>query len=894
MRQNIEQNPSDDSAKQGDHARRLAFCALHGNAEELAALLQAGASAQCSIADGSTPLMFAASSNSSACALLLALSGARADARNVFGENACHWIAKGCDNSPEWEAACRALSQAQGFADALCAKDATGRTPRQLLPANASRTAFSMLCARPAAAALAGAPGASQPKTGFAARLSAFFTAFSPDAPQAPAGAPNPEAEAPAAAPALQNPESALCPETVPQQAQDAAPGAEPAPEPQAANGAGPACAEQAPAAAASETPAAAQEPAWEELLGRAAGAALCFHSDVLKAAFSQSASPQCAAVRVPWLRDADEACQQEISELVMTATGRRCEAVSYEAAVDEFNSDYGRSGQADAAIRANICKRLAQGVDIALLFPLASRVPQILQELCSSSAEIPRFTRESAAEAFRAFHKAEAAPALPDGAWHLLAPSDIAMTAGAPAENAAACLGEILERKTKAKKPAGSLPLESLVGLGEARDWALRLIDDLKAASAGQLAWDEVDRGALLEGAPGTGKTSIARAIAASGGVALHATTATSWMSAGSLDDVLQAMNEDFERAAQASPGILFIDEIDAIGSRQSGGAQHDQWVSWTVNHLLALIDGFDKDRKIVLLAATNNSRQVDPALLRSGRLDRLIQVPKPTVGALESIWRHYLAGAACSMSDADYLEAAQNSFGATGADIERFAREARRSARLQKQPVQLAHALAAIHQTPLSDGGSPADPEELRKTALHEAGHALAELLSQDGGARLRYASILPRADGVLGFVMSCDTDPNRAMSRRQCHERLRVLLAGRAAEELRLGAEEITTGCSSDLAAATSLARSMIGSLGLGNSGRLSVALRDDKSVEEQTEQLLQELYAQTLSMLSDNGAALDAIAGALLSKGEISGQGLRDLAKAHLAQPSGERP
>ena len=882
MRQNAEQKPSLSCAGQDELSRRLAYCALHGNAEELVALLESGAPAHCSIADGSTPLMFAASANSCACALLLAHKGARADARNLFGENACHWIAKGCDNSQAWEAACRALSQAAGFNDALCAKDASGRTPRQLLPDNASRTAFSLLCPRPTPSLPAAVHGGNPAKAGFAERLSAFFTSFSPETPQA---APDPEQDAPAP-----NPAPSPCPaEAVPSQQPEAAPACA-SPSPQAPCSPGSEPPGQSPAAEApSPAPAAPQEPSWEELLARAAGAALKLHSEALKVAFSKSPNPQCAAVRVPWLRDADEACQQEISELIMALTGRRCEAVSYEAAVDEFNSDYGRSGQADSAIRANVCKRLAQGVDIALLFPLAGKVPPALQELCCASFEIPRFTRETAALALRDFHKSDAAPELAGGAWHLLAPSDIAMTAGAPDAGAAACLCEILERKTNAKKPAGSLPLESLVGLGEARDWALRMIDDLKAAAAGRLAWDEVDRGALLEGAPGTGKTSIARAIAASGGVALHATTATSWMSAGSLDDVLQAMNEDFERAAQASPGILFIDEIDAIGSRQSNGAQHDQWVSWTVNHLLALIDGFDKERKIVLLAATNNSRQVDPALLRSGRLDRLIQVPKPTVAALESIWRHYLAGAACSMDDAGFLEAAQNSFGATGADIERFAREARRSARIQKQPVCLAHALAAIHRTPLCDGGSTADPEELRKTALHEAGHALAELLGQDGGARLRYASILPRPDGTLGFVMSCDTDPNRAMSRRQCRERLRVLLAGRAAEELRLGPDEITTGCSSDLAAATSLARSMIGSLGLGNSGRLSVALRDDKSVEEQTEQLLQELYAQTLRMLADNGAALDAIAEALLSKGEISGQGLRELAKAHLAQP-----
>lgn len=190
-----------------------------------------------------------------------------------------------------------------------------------------------------------------------------------------------------------------------------------------------------------------------------------------------------------------------------------------------------------------------------------------------------------------------------------------------------------------------GATSIESLSGYGAARDWALDLKTDLALWRDGGLSWDEMSTKLLLSGPPGTGKTTYARALCNTLQVPLLATSVAHWLEPGYLGDVLKRMSAAFELATARAPAILFIDEIDGIGSRQSSGGRSydDYWVS-VINRLLELLDGASKTEGIVVVAATNLPEKIDPALLRSGRLETHVRVPLPDIDTLVEIMAHHL----------------------------------------------------------------------------------------------------------------------------------------------------------------------------------------------------------------------------------------------------------
>ncbi len=184
---------------------------------------------------------------------------------------------------------------------------------------------------------------------------------------------------------------------------------------------------------------------------------------------------------------------------------------------------------------------------------------------------------------------------------------------------------------------------LETVSGFGNARDWALNLKDDLVLWREKDLGWEEISAKLLLSGPPGTGKTTFARALCNSLRIPLVATSVATWMEPGYLGDCLKRMAGAFEEARAHAPCILFIDEFDGIGAR-GRSRQHDDYWTTIINRLLVLLDGASKSEGVVVVAATNNPKVIDPALLRSGRLERHIAIPMPDINTLTEIVRHHL----------------------------------------------------------------------------------------------------------------------------------------------------------------------------------------------------------------------------------------------------------
>jgi hypothetical protein len=199
------------------------------------------------------------------------------------------------------------------------------------------------------------------------------------------------------------------------------------------------------------------------------------------------------------------------------------------------------------------------------------------------------------------------------------------------------------------------SVPLrvETLSGYGLARDWALALKDDLALWREGALAWEEMSTRLILSGPPGTGKTTFARALCNTLQVPLIATSVATWLEPGYLGDVVKRMKHSFVEAAAHAPSILFIDEIDGIGRRGGGSRKHEDYWTSVVNRLLELLDGAARTSGVVVVGATNNPAVIDPAILRSGRLETHIEVPLPDTADLVGIFRHHLKGDLAAVVD-------------------------------------------------------------------------------------------------------------------------------------------------------------------------------------------------------------------------------------------------
>ncbi len=325
-----------------------------------------------------------------------------------------------------------------------------------------------------------------------------------------------------------------------------------------------------------------------------------------------------------------------------------------------------------------------------------------------------------------------------------------------------------------------------------------------------------ELPRGILLTGPPGTGKTTLARAVAGEAEAPFFAVSGSELFSKW-VGESEANLRDLFARARRYAPSIVFIDEIDSLGRSRAGG--REAWRDGVLNELLAQMDGFRQgDRPVFVLAATNRPDVLDPALLRPGRFDLQVEIPNPGPAAREAIFRLHLKG----KPQADGLDLAAlvgRTAGLSGAEIKQVCQEAGRIALRQGQAriagAHLQEAITAL-RVGLATEGLTMAAEARWATAVHEAGHAVARqaLLPDEPVAQV---TILPRA-GALGFVEAAEGREQRDETADRLRRRVQVLLAGRAAEELLLGPEGASAGCRNDLERVSELALRAVGSWGL----------------------------------------------------------------------------
>jgi len=470
--------------------------------------------------------------------------------------------------------------------------------------------------------------------------------------------------------------------------------------------------------------------------------------------------------------------------------------------------------------------------------------------------------------------------------------------------EEAVASIRERVERRL-ASVGAGEAPaLEELHGMDAARAVVRDVIADFRDAVAGELDWDQVDRGMLLVGEPGTGKTLLARAAAKAAGVHFISTSAGRWgADATEFYDVIRAIRDVFDEAERYAPSILFIDEIDSLGRRDQMVDRNRQLEMEELNTVLQELQGFRDRQGVFVIAATNHLDRIDPALTRAGRLDQVVFIPRPNRAALAEILDFHLGPYRQQgrvAPDLDLHPLAALAVGCTGADIEAFVRDAARRARKAGEPIDAQHLAAAITRAPREGQATrPLSMAEQERVAWHEAGHALAALLAGHFPVELTMVSIVPRSDGSLGFA-GFHSEQHPGLTRAAHYEYLEILLAGRAAEEIRYGADGVSSGAggesgASDLALATGHVLRLVTALGLydGDSLRWR-GVHERRADIPLIDDLLEQAYGRVRERLAAHRALLEAIAERLLADSEVLADDLSALAARHgLDRPASAR-
>ena len=465
---------------------------------------------------------------------------------------------------------------------------------------------------------------------------------------------------------------------------------------------------------------------------------------------------------------------------------------------------------------------------------------------------------------------------------------------------------------KSKAKvymERSTGVTFDDVAGIDEARAELAEIVDFLKSPERYQRLGGHLPKGVLIVGAPGTGKTLLAKAVAGEAKVPFFSLSGSDFVEM--FVGVGAARVRDlFEQAYAHAPSIIFIDELDALGRVRSAGAVvggHEEREQ-TLNQLLAEMDGFDTQKGLIIMAATNRPEILDPALLRPGRFDRKVVVDRPDLKGRGQILRVHARGVKLG-PDVDLAAVAARTPGFVGADLANLVNEAAlRAARSGQEAVSMADFGEAIDRVVagLERKSRVMNPKEKRIVAVHEAGHALVAE-SRPHADRVAKISIIPRGVAALGYTQQQPTEDRYLLTQAELLDRLDVLLGGRAAEALVFG--DVSTGAQDDLQRATSLARDMITRYGMSEALGLGVyeaprplvfldvpgaAAREysedtAQAIDAEVRALLAAAHERVRGTLTERRAALEAIAGALLEREVID----RDELGRLVAQPAGSR-
>ena len=436
--------------------------------------------------------------------------------------------------------------------------------------------------------------------------------------------------------------------------------------------------------------------------------------------------------------------------------------------------------------------------------------------------------------------------------------------------------------------------------GIDEAKEELVEIVDFLKSPDRYRRLGGKIPKGVLIVGAPGTGKTLLAKAVAGEAQVPFLSLSGSEFVEM--FVGVGAARVRDlFQQAEKLAPCIIFIDELDALGkARGASGLAGNDEREQTLNQLLVQMDGFDTSSGVIILAATNRPEILDPALLRPGRFDRHVAIDRPDIRGREKILQVHAKRLTLG-PDVNLSQVAAKTAGCVGADLANIVNEAAlRAARHDKAAVQMSDFEEAIDrvETGLEKKNRVMNPKEKETVAHHEAGHALVAE-SRPTADKVSKISIIPRGIGALGFTQQLPTEDRYLLKYGELLDRLDVLLGGRVAEELVYG--EVSTGAQNDLQRATDMARHMVTQYGMSPllgpvtlqepreaylpqeraEARGEYSERTAQSIDDEVRRLLGEAEQRVRATLTERRPQLDELARALLQHETVERSALLEL-------------
>ena len=447
--------------------------------------------------------------------------------------------------------------------------------------------------------------------------------------------------------------------------------------------------------------------------------------------------------------------------------------------------------------------------------------------------------------------------------------------------------------------KSSDGIRFSDVAGVDEAEESLSEIVNYLHDPSKYREIGATMPKGVLLVGPPGTGKTMLAKAVAGEADVPFFSISGSEFvemfvgMGASKVRDL-------FKQAKEKAPCIVFIDEIDAIGQKRSGGAYggNDEREQ-TLNQLLTEMDGFEGNSGVMILAATNRPESLDPALTRPGRFDRRVPVELPDLKGRQEILKVHAKKVRLT-DDVNFETIARMASGASGAELANIINEAAlravRDGRKAACEADLEESIETVIAGYQKKNAILTDKEKLA-VAYHEIGHALVAAL-QTHSAPVQKITIIPRTSGALGYTMQVEEGNHYLMTREELENKIATLTGGRAAEEIAVGS--ISTGASNDIEQATKLARAMITRYGmseefdmvaletlsnqyLGGDSSLSCSAQTQTRIDELVVKLVKQQHDKALTLLRENREKLEKLSRHLYEKETITGEEFMELMK-----------